>query len=43
VIDILSENRDHDASLKTEAAHRTVALHSALPGEGFLDYAKGAP
>jgi integrase len=38
VIDILLENREPDASLKTEAAHRTVALHSALLAEGFLDY-----
>jgi integrase len=32
------ENREPDASLKTEAAHRTVALHSALLAEGLLDY-----
>jgi integrase len=38
VIDIRLENPAPDASLKTEAAHRTVALHSALLAEGFLDY-----
>jgi hypothetical protein len=38
VIDILLDNRDPNATLKTDAAHRTVALHAALIEEGFLDY-----
>jgi hypothetical protein len=37
VIDILLDNRDPNASLKTEASHRTVPLHAALIEEGFLD------
>jgi hypothetical protein len=37
-IKILLENREEEAELKNEEAHRIVALHPALIGEGFLDY-----
>jgi integrase len=37
-IKILLDDREEDASLKSEESHRIVALHSALIAEGFLDY-----
>jgi integrase len=40
---IWEDNRDDDATIKTENSARLVPLHPAIIAEGFLDYVKELP